>query len=44
VTISIDDPKAVDPGLLLFATYLVRRLTEDANTAASAGSTGAATG
>lgn len=35
VTISIDDPNAVEPGLLLFAVYLVRRLTEDAKTVAA---------
>ncbi len=44
VAVSIDEPGAVEPGLLLFAVYLVRRLAEDANTAAGAGSTGAATG
>jgi hypothetical protein len=44
VAVSIDEASAVEPGLLLFAVYLVRRLADDANTAASAGSTRAATG
>lgn len=44
VAVSIDEASAVEPGLLLFAVYLVRRLADDANTAAGAGSTAAATG
>jgi hypothetical protein len=43
VKVSMDDPNAVEPGLLLFAVFLVRRLAEDAATAASSGSS-AATG
>jgi hypothetical protein len=30
VTLSVADPEAVDPGLLLFATFVVRGLAEDA--------------
>jgi len=30
VTLSVADPDAVDPGLLLFATFVVRGLAEDA--------------
>jgi len=44
VRVSIDEPSAVEPGLLLFATFLVRLLAEDAATAASSGSSAAATG
>ena len=36
VTISIDDPAAVEPGLLLFAAFVVRGLAEDASGAAGA--------
>jgi hypothetical protein len=34
VTLSVDDPTTTDPGLLLFATYLVRRFAEDTASAA----------
>jgi hypothetical protein len=44
VKVTIDDPSAVDPGLLLFAVFVVRRLAEDAATVASSGSSAAATG
>ena len=44
VKVTIDDPNAVDPGLLLFAAFVVRRLAEDAAAAASSGSSAAATG
>jgi hypothetical protein len=44
VKVTIDDRNAVDPGLLLFAAYVVRRLAEDAATVASSGSSAAATG
>jgi hypothetical protein len=44
VKVTIDDPKAVEPGLLLFAAFVVRRLAEDAATAASSGSSAAVTG
>jgi hypothetical protein len=44
VRISVDDPRAVEPALLLFAAYLVRRLAEDAGAAASTASTGAVAG
>jgi hypothetical protein len=43
VKVTVDDPSAVDPGLLLFVVFVVRRLAEDAATAASSGSS-AATG
>jgi hypothetical protein len=36
VKVSIDDLTAVEPGLLLFATFVVRGLAEDAGTAAGA--------
>ena len=44
VKVTIDDPNAVDPGLLLFAAFVVRRLAEDASAVASSGSSAAATG
>jgi hypothetical protein len=44
VKVSVDEPEAVDPGLLLFAAFVVRGLAEDANTAAAAGSTAAVSG
>jgi hypothetical protein len=43
VIVTIDDPAAVEPGLLLFAAFVVRGLAEDAGTAAAGGSA-AATG
>jgi hypothetical protein len=42
VAVTVDDPEAVEPRLLLFAAFVVRRLAEDAGGAAAAGS-GAAT-
>ena len=42
VKIAVDDPAAVDPGLLLFATFVVRGLAEDAG--AAAGGSAAAVG
>jgi hypothetical protein len=44
VTISIDDPAAVEPGMLLFAAFVVRGLAEDASGAAGAAAGAAATG
>jgi hypothetical protein len=44
VKVTIDDPNAVDPGLLLFAAFVVRRLAEDAAAAANSGSSAAAIG
>ena len=44
VSLSIDETATVGPGLLLFAAFIVRRLAEDANTAAGAAATVAATG
>jgi hypothetical protein len=41
VRISMQEPGAVDAGLLLFAAFVVRGLAEDAGSAASAGSTAA---
>jgi hypothetical protein len=35
VSITVDDLDAVEPGLLLFAVFLVRRLAEDADAAAT---------
>lgn len=42
VKITIEDPAAVEPGLLLFAVFVVRGLAEDAGAAAGAASAGAA--
>ena len=36
VALTIDDPGAVEPGLLLFAVFVVRGLAEDAGSSASA--------
>jgi hypothetical protein len=35
VKITVNDPEAVEPGLLLFAAFVVRGLAEDATAAAS---------
>jgi hypothetical protein len=43
VRISVEDPNALEPGLLLFAAFVVRGLAEDADSAAAAGATAAAT-
>jgi hypothetical protein len=42
VKITLDEPRLVEPGLLLFAAFVVRGLAEDAS--ASAGGASAATG
>jgi hypothetical protein len=34
VTITVDDPAALEPGLLLFTAYVVRSLAEDSSSAA----------
>jgi hypothetical protein len=44
VKVTIELPEAVDPGLLLFAAFVVRGLAEDAGSAAPVASTTAATG
>ena len=44
VAVSVDELEALDPGLLLFATFIVRGLAEDAGSAAAGGATTAATG
>jgi hypothetical protein len=44
VKVTIDDSEAVEPGLLLFAAFVVRGLAEDAGSAAGAGAATAATG
>jgi hypothetical protein len=44
VTVTVDDPGAVEPGLLLFAAFVVRGLAEDAQGAAGAAASTAATG
>lgn len=44
VRITLADPGAVEPGLLLFAAFVVRGLAEDAGSAAAAGASTAATG
>ena len=43
VAVTVADPTAVEPGLLLFATFVVRGLAEDASSSGSAGAV-AATG
>jgi len=40
--VTVDDTVAVEPGLLLFATFVVHGLAEDAGTTAAAGAAGAA--
>jgi len=42
VTITVHDPEAVDPGLLLFAAYVSRGLAEDKRKAGSGATAGAA--
>lgn len=44
VKISVDDLGAVEPGLLLFAAFVVRGLAADAQAAAAGGASTAATG
>lgn len=44
VKVTVDDLDAVEPGLLLFATFVVRGLAEDAQSAAGAGASAAAIG
>ena len=44
VKIAVDESEAVDPGLLLFAAFVVRGLAESAQGAAGAGASTAATG
>jgi hypothetical protein len=44
VRVTLDDPSALEPGLLLFAAFVVRALAEDAGAGASAGSSAAAAG
>ena len=45
VKVTVDDVSAVEPGLLLFAAFVVRQLAEDAQGAAgAAASSAAATG
>ena len=41
VKVTVDDLGDIDPGLLLFAAFVVRSLAEDASSAAAAGSTAA---
>jgi hypothetical protein len=44
VAVTVDDLALVEPGLLLFATFVVRGLAEDASSSASGGGAVAATG
>jgi hypothetical protein len=37
VAIAVDDPRAIDPALLLFAAFVVRGLAEDSSSASAAG-------
>jgi hypothetical protein len=41
VKITLDEPGLVEPGLLLFAAFVVRGLAEDASTAAGGASAAA---
>jgi hypothetical protein len=43
VKVTLDDPEAVDPGLLLFAAYVTRALAEDSSGATVAATSGAVT-
>jgi hypothetical protein len=44
VRVTVDDAAAIEPGLLLFAAFIVRRLAEDGNAASAAAASTAATG
>ena len=44
VAITLDDAAALDPGLVLFAAFVVRTLAEDAGASAAGGASVAATG
>jgi hypothetical protein len=44
VKVTVDDSERVEPGLLLFAAFVVRGLAEDAGAAAAAGAGAAASG
>lgn len=44
VRVQLDDPAAVEPGVLLFIAFVVRQLAEDAGGAAGAAAGAAATG
>jgi hypothetical protein len=44
VKVTVGDSEAVEPGLLLFATFVVRGLAEDAGSVAGAGGTAATSG
>ena len=41
IRITIEDPRALEPGLLLFAAFVVRGLAEDASSSAAAGASAA---
>ena len=41
VTVSVDDAGSIDPGLLLFAAFVVRALTRDSSSASGAAAGGA---
>jgi hypothetical protein len=44
VAVEVDDSATLDPGLLLFAAFVVRGLVEDAGAVAAASASTAATG
>jgi hypothetical protein len=44
VAVLADDPAALDPGLVLYAAFVVRGLAEDANSAAAGGASAAGVG
>jgi hypothetical protein len=43
VRVTVEDPAELEPGLLLFAAFVVRSLAEDAGTAAAGASAAAVT-
>ncbi len=44
VTVTVEDPAAVEPGLLLFAAFIVHGLAADAGTASAGGASAAVSG
>ena len=41
MAVSVEDPGALEPGLLLFAAFVVRGLAEDASSTAAGAASGA---
>jgi hypothetical protein len=44
VRVTVEDPEEIDPGLLLFAAFVVRRLAQDVGSPAPAGASAGAVG